>query len=425
MSSKKLNIGFLSTRLAGTDGVSLEVQKWVDVLETMGHTAHWFAGKLATPPERSMLSERAFFEHPDIHLLQRTLFGLSAERPPEITALVTRIKDELRRDLDTFVERFAIDLLIPQNILAIPMNIPLGLAITEFIEEKNLPAIAHHHDFAWERARFAHNSAEDYLTAAFPPSFTDNFRHVVINSKAVHDIARHTQVPATVVPNVFDFENPPPPPDDYSSDFRAEFDIAPDEKLILQPTRVVPRKGIEHAIELVARLQKRGVRATLVVSHLAGDEGYEYLDGLERLATRTNVRLLTIGERIDEHRSSDANGRKVYTLWDAYPHADFVAYPSLYEGFGNAFLETLYFRKPILVNRYPVYTSDIEPRGLKCVTMDGILTDQAVDQVKALLDDPAIISQWAEHNYAICVQHFSYGVLRNKLDGLIEELFVG
>jgi len=27
------NIGFISTRIAGTDGVSLEIQKWADVLE--------------------------------------------------------------------------------------------------------------------------------------------------------------------------------------------------------------------------------------------------------------------------------------------------------------------------------------------------------------------------------------------------------
>ena len=27
------NIGFVSTRIAGTDGVSLEIQKWADVKE--------------------------------------------------------------------------------------------------------------------------------------------------------------------------------------------------------------------------------------------------------------------------------------------------------------------------------------------------------------------------------------------------------
>ena len=51
-----------------------------------------------------------------------------------------------------------------------------------------------------------------------------------------------------------------------------------------------------------------------------------------------------------------------------------VTYPSLYEGFGNAFLEAVYFHKPILVNRYSVYIVDIEPKGFEVVAMDGFLT---------------------------------------------------
>ena len=38
-------IGFVSTRLAGTDGVSLETLKWVRVLESMGHISFCFAGE--------------------------------------------------------------------------------------------------------------------------------------------------------------------------------------------------------------------------------------------------------------------------------------------------------------------------------------------------------------------------------------------
>jgi len=34
-------------------------------------------------------------------------------------------------------------------------------------------------------------------------------------------------------------------------------------------------------------------------------------------------------------------------------------YPSLFEGFGNAFLEAVYYRKPMLVNRYSIFIADI------------------------------------------------------------------
>ena len=41
-----MNIGFVSGRLAGTDGVSLETHKWADVMEALGHTAFYCAGEL-------------------------------------------------------------------------------------------------------------------------------------------------------------------------------------------------------------------------------------------------------------------------------------------------------------------------------------------------------------------------------------------
>ena len=45
-------IGFVSTRLAGTDGVSLEVTKWVAVLRKLGHQCFFFAGELDWPSDR-------------------------------------------------------------------------------------------------------------------------------------------------------------------------------------------------------------------------------------------------------------------------------------------------------------------------------------------------------------------------------------
>jgi len=41
---------------------------------------------------------------------------------------------------------------------------------------------------------------------------------------------------------------PPLPPDDYAKDVRQSLGVEDDELFILQPTRVVKRKAIEHAI---------------------------------------------------------------------------------------------------------------------------------------------------------------------------------
>ena len=122
---------------------------------------------------------------------------------------------ELRRasqeEIRAFVKQFDIDLLIVENALAIPMNIPLGLALTEFIAETGFPVIAHHHDFYWERQRFLVNCVGDYLRMAFPPDLP-SIRHVVINSLAASELSLRTGISATVIPNVMDFDHPPPPP---------------------------------------------------------------------------------------------------------------------------------------------------------------------------------------------------------------------
>ena len=71
--------------------------------------------------------------------------------------------DYLKGTLYDFVEHYQIDILIPQNVLAIPMHVPLGIAVTEFMAETQMPAIAHHHDFYWERTRFSVGAVKDYL----------------------------------------------------------------------------------------------------------------------------------------------------------------------------------------------------------------------------------------------------------------------
>ncbi len=89
----------------------------------------------------------------------------------------------------------------------------------------------------------------------------DRICGVVINSSAQNQLALRRGIGATLIPNVMNFEKPPAPPDAYAADVRSALGVAEDELFVLQPTRVVQRKGIEHAIELVARLGRKAVLA--------------------------------------------------------------------------------------------------------------------------------------------------------------------
>ena len=404
------NVGFISTRIAGTDGVSLELEKWADVFKKFGWTSFFFAGDLDRPPERSYLVEEAHFTHPEIKAIHNKVFGVTT-RDRAVSKKIYQLAIKLKDDLYDFVKKFDIDLIIPQNALTIPMNIPLGIALTEFIAETHIPTIAHHHDFYWERDRFMVNSVSDYLRMAFPPVLP-SIEHVVINSVADIQLSLRTGISSHIIYNVMDFDNPPEPPDEYTFDVRQALGIEDDELFVLQPTRVVPRKGIEHAIELIHRLDRK---AKLVISHASGDEGWDYEQRLREYAKLMNVNAIFVSDIINEERGTTPNGRKIYTLEDIYPYADLVTYPSTFEGFGNAFLETLYFKKPIVVNTYSIYLKDIQPKGFKVIEIEGYVTDKTIEQTKQVLDNPGLRKEMVDHDYELAKEYFSYTVLERIL----------
>lgn len=130
-----------------------------------------------------------------------------------------------------------------------------------------------------------------------------------------------------------------------------------------------------------------------------------------------------IADRVGETRGVTNDGKKVYTLFDVYPHADLVTYPSQYEGFGNAFLEAIYFRKAIVVNSYAVYARDIDPLGFKTVEMSQLVTREVVEQTRTVLESHRLREEWARINYDLCLKYFSYAVARRKLAARLANLF--
>ena len=417
--SKSLNIGFVSTRFRGLDGVTLEASKWAEILEGFHHRCYWFAGELDKPAEASMLVPEAFFQHPDNLALGPELFGRQT-RSREISDRIHVQKEHLKNRLYEFIERFDLDLLVAENVLAIPMHIPLGLALTEVIVETGIPAVGHHHDFYWERPRFLLNAVPDILGMAFPPDLP-SMKHVVINTVAQKDLAAKNGIASQLIYNVIDFDGPRTGIDDFNRDFRSEMGFGEDDVLILQPTRVVSRKGIEQALHLVERLEIPNLK--LLVSHSLSDEGPEYYEWIKDTARRQRAPVHFIFNRLHDARKYTEDGKKLFTLWDVYPHVDLITYPSLYEGFGNAFLEAILYRKPLLVNRYSVYIVDIEPKGFDVVAIDGYLSNSAVRQVEEVLRNPERRLQMVERNYELGRKYFSYSVLKRGLNSLLTSFF--
>jgi glycosyltransferase involved in cell wall biosynthesis len=219
-------------------------------------------------------------------------------------------------------------------------------------------------------------------------------------------------IQALYLPNVFDFENPPPPPDEYALSFRAQLGLSDDDLIILQPTRVIRRKVIEKAIELVRKLNDR--RLILLITGYEGDEPGGYGDWLREEADRAGIRYRFIADYVGVERG-EHGGHRVFTLWDIYPHAHFVTYPSDYEGFGNALVEAIYFGKPLVVHTYPVYLADIKSCGIRAVEYHYDITPDVLAATRELIDNDDLREGMVEHNYQAASQHFSFAVLRETL----------
>ncbi|MEO0560666.1 MAG: glycosyltransferase family 1 protein, partial [Chloroflexota bacterium] len=148
-----MNIGFVGTRFAGVDGVSLETQKLAHVFREMGHKCFYCAGELDGNAQPGTLVPEMHFTHPEAKALHDEAFA-APTLPSAYFERLYASADTIRAALSDFVTQNEIDLIVPQNALTIPMNLALGIAITDLIKRTRVKALAHHHDFYWERDRF-------------------------------------------------------------------------------------------------------------------------------------------------------------------------------------------------------------------------------------------------------------------------------
>lgn len=413
-----MRIGIVSTRLFGVDGVTFEAAKWEAVLERMGHEVRLLAGDVDALRPTARLVPPMHFAYPPAARVTAAAFDPASDADA-VRAEIGRLANQLVPVFESWLANQQIELLIVQNAWAIPMHLPLAVALRSIVESSRIPTIGHHHDYWWERQRFATCAVPELLEWAFPPDLP-NVRHVSINSIAAKELRRRRGIDSSVMPNVFDFTPARPRPRPaVRRQLRAELGMDHRGLLVVQPTRVVPRKGIELAIELVGRLRDR--HAILLITSPAGDEGLDYLLELEGLAERHGVHLRYAADRF----APDLEGkplRPAHSLHDAYLAADLITYPSLYEGYGNALVEAIYYGKPVVVNRYSVYDADIRPLGFRFIEISGAITADTVREVRRALADPRRQGRIARRNFRLGREHLSYELLQRRLGRWIRKL---
>ncbi|MCG8451933.1 MAG: glycosyltransferase family 4 protein [Spirochaetales bacterium] len=437
-------IAFVSGKLGDVDGVSLEVDKWISILNALGHDVYTIAGFYRQPVravshEKQILLPQIAFDSKEQRYYETLVFPHLTQKHTHFTE---RRKEDIRNELEAaglevgnrlyeIIQEYRIDCIIAENTNAMPMSLLGGIAVHAVATMKRVATIFHHHDFWWERSRFCDNIIETLLNRIMPPSDLGT-EHVVISSYASHILSSIKRVNPVVIPNCEDFSSPHER-DSWNEDFRQEMGFTEEDILIVQPTRIVPRKRIEDSVRLVARFKEAypqfAPHVQFIVSLYQGDElDHGYIEGIKRLARELDVPLWLISDRIASQRTRNAQGQKLYTTRDVLVHADLATYLPVWEGFGNAFLEAVSCRVPIITTTYLVYKTDIQSVGFQALEIRDkydengllIITDQVVQGMRTLLEDEDERKEVIEQNFLVGQQEFGFEVLERKLCELLE-----
>ena len=422
-----MRIGVVIGRIGGIDGVALETEKWLDILREEGHRIAVLTGALEGPLADAIdvtVVDGLAFDHSNaMHAQQAVFLNPTGRDGDALLAALNDQADALAAEITRWITTQSVEALLIENASALPMHLQLGMAVRRVCLSTAIPTVTHDHDFAWERGdRYdtPYPAIAGVVAQCFP-LVLPNVRHAVINQAAQSALSANYGVAAAVVPNVMDFSLPFARQDDYNATLCSDLGLADDAITLFQITRIVRRKGIETAIDLVHALGDP--RVHLVITGTAVDDYHNTY--VEELAARAHTlevrdRIPFAGARFDNHPGTTASGHKIYSLSDAYARATACTYFSTYEGFGNAFVEAVLARRPIFVNNYkPVYWPDIGSKGFETVMVEeGVLTPEAVRAAQKVLVDPAEQTRQAATNYALGEAHFSYDAIRETLDAL-------
>lgn len=438
---------------AGTDGVSLEIAKRRTLLEAMGHTV-----AICSAYDWADFAVPALeFDREEVARMVHNLFGprmADFASEAELRSTFDLSRFELKQRLGGVIEDFAPDLLFVHNVLSLPVHPVATVGLAELIGETGLPCAAIHHDVLSEGAyKFTPTCdlAASILEGYYPPRMP-NIRHWTINSRNKRSLAEK-EIDAGVIHDTMDFDEKLDPGERarIRTTLRAKYDIGPNDVVLFVAARIVPNKQIELAGHLTAVLQS--LRHEMIGTRLYSQEAFlnsgqvvlvlagrperafvDYQKKLFELLDSLQIVWRYVGDDVRSYRSEHGH---LYALYpDSYAMADFVLYPSRWEGFGNQLLEAFAAELPVTVFEYPVFKEDIAPKGVRVVSLgDTLLAERdhlglvqlppevlarASHDIMAVLTNPEEYRGITDHNVSVGKKYFSLDVLRTHLHDAIK-----
>jgi glycosyltransferase involved in cell wall biosynthesis len=478
MDISHLNYGIIHSLIGKNDGVSIVIDQSVNAMVKglgiqLGNI--YFLAAHSSPRFNAQTNE-IFWHKSEIH---KTI--ISNFNNPDDGSLDRLIHENalIARDIIAdFVQKNNVDILIAHN-TSHPYNFITAVGLGYYFEslrKQNIiwpKVLVWWHDSYFERDQFANPSPviQKYLKY-LPGTYVDGIIFInstqpdlarkVFKKQGVDRLDEYFKERTVIIPNTHDIEwnwkdcdwnrNEVifPPQDNYNRSFfkniglvsmveSAGFSMS-DTLVLLQHTRIVPRKKIEFAIDLAFELEKKFVDSgnrkcvALLISGHSGDEQAKYKEFLAEYFRMKKEEhsgfavFMIFGEdHILSHRDIIVD-KKYYSFFEIPSVIAAVGgigtYFSQVEGFGNNLLEMLAAGLPVVINKYGVYKTDLEPLGFDLPYVeDNILDSQLIETTYKIATDPAYRNQLVFHNLSVLSEKLGHRVISESLGPLINNVF--
>lgn len=478
MNISHLNIGIIHSLIGKNDGVSIVIDQTVNAMvKDMGiELGNIYFLAAHTSPRFNAETNDIFWHKNDIH--KSIIQNFNIEMPEDYDQLIHDKALEAKEIIAEWVKKNSIDLIIAHN-TSHPYNFITAVGLGYYIEGLRDQGIvwpkimAWWHDSYFEREQFSNpNSIIKKYLKYLPGTEIDGIAFInqsqpelgkkLFQSLNYSKVNKFFDSRIEVIPNTSSIDWPwenanwgngqliAPLQDNYNDTFLRDIGLecevekrgftVEDTVILLQHTRVVPRKKIEIALEFAFRMEKQYLKnnkkkcIALLISGHSGDEQADYkkflLDYYNNLMAKNpgaNVVMIFGENRILSHRDIIVD-KKYYNFYEipsvVASHGGMGTYFSEVEGFGNNLLEMISFGLPVIINKYDIYKTDIEHLGFSFPSVEECnLTDEVVEESYLLLTDYMLRNQVIRHNLETLSEKLDHRIIANKMKPLIIKMF--
>lgn len=443
-----MNIALAHYRINNTDGVSVEMQKWSRVLTEMGHKCMFVSG--SEQSDTNYHIDGIDFQDETNKIVVENCYEELKNFPDEssLKTWIYQRAGEIEKSLQEVKRKYRIDCFFVANILSLGWNLSAAIAFTNFARKHpKVKFVCVDSDIYWERELYNHpvvgfvgEIVDNYLL----PDFF-NVKHCVISENAKREMIKRRGINSEILSKYIDTEADGVEIVERSEQIRVLAGAGENDLLVLNPSRLVPRKAVEFSVELIAYLNS--VRHELIGKTLSNGRVFRedsqirlllygieenpedrYFERIRKEAEQLNVSYCYLGDKIGNARTADKFG-----YMDAFYASDLVVVSSVLESWGSHILETALAHKPMVVFEYPVFAESVKKYGFRLCSLGGkyldvkplkLIPPEAVSkagrEALALWTDVDKAESCAQKNYNICTKYFSMKILKNTLQKIIK-----